>query len=157
VYFIGGAICAFLWLGATSIQIYTSEEWLLGVRAGNALSPHFSVLAQITTFWTGQLTTDQLVSYTFAWCVQAALLACSIGMELPRHTPAARRRANICTFMCVVMVTINSLGDFAYDDHLGVWGHAGFTGAVFFGTFFLGIVATWLFMTGIRLSRGTSN
>src|SRR5215475_6890589 len=50
-YILGGLAVGFGWLWGNTIQIQTSEAWILQLQSGIALAPHFAILGQIAQFF----------------------------------------------------------------------------------------------------------
>lgn len=151
-YFVGGLAALTGWLAGTSVQIWTSEMWMLsatGVNVnGSTLRPHFEVLLQFIAFWGGGLTQEQIVPYCFGYACQLALIAFSIGMELPKTSPAAKKRSTFFAWACLGLVVINSIGDAFYARNYGFLGAVGFALGMIFMTFCCGLLAVIAFQHG---------
>jgi len=153
-YFIAGALAGVVYIGATAVQLQTSELWIetaiSGAKVTDALMPHFSVFTQVFAFWYGGLTQEQVVPYIVAWGIQAALVLFSIGLEVPH---VGRGRAELFGSACLVMIVVNSLGDWNYASMYGFWGQVGFTGALFVMTFCFGFASILAVARGIAVMR----
>src|SRR5712691_2869663 len=82
-YILGGLAVGFGWLWGNTVQIQTSEAWILQVKTGIDLAPHLAILLQITDFFNGNLTQSQVIADTWGWGNQFIILICSIGVEFP--------------------------------------------------------------------------
>lgn len=130
-----------VWVMGTSVQIWTSENWMLtavGMQSSLMETP-FSVFGQFLSFWNGGLTQPQVVSQTFGWSVQLALICFSFGVELPRNNQKAILRARIFFSISLFLVGINCIGDAIYASNFGFWGSTGFAVALGFVTFCCGL------------------
>src|SRR5689334_1733606 len=76
---IGIAIGA-VWALGTSVQVLTSEAWMLGKTMKQI---DFSAFGQLWQAVSGHLPAEMLVPFMFGWGVQFALIVASIGIELP--------------------------------------------------------------------------
>lgn len=124
-----GVVLLGIWALGTSVQVLTSEAWMMG-RAMKQID--FTAFGQLIDAVTGHLLPDRYVPFMFGWGVQFALIVASVGIELPRH-PAWRYWLS---WLAVGgLIVINSCGDFASSSQYGVWGQLGFTLVVFFITF----------------------
>jgi hypothetical protein len=152
--FVIGSVCLIVWLGGTSVQVVTSESWMLHAPSMlNGLSP-FTAYIQMWHFIQGQLPSTLTIPFIFAWGVQAASLLASIGLELP-HDPAWRFYLSIAAF--ILLIGVNSSGDFQSAAQYGGWGQLGFTVAVLFVTFLVGFCAILAIARAIRLMRAGSS
>jgi len=145
VYFILGVVCLGFWGAGTSIQVLTSQSWILGQELEQV---SFSPFGQIIDFISGNLKAEIVVPFGFAWGVQLALVVTSIGIELPRR-PAWRYWSAVgATF---VLIGANSCGDFFSSAKYGLWGQLGFTAAILFLTFCMLLFAIMSFKRAFEL------
>lgn len=151
IYFVLGAILGIFWLGGTSIQVLTSEAWMKNQAVGHfSLSPFY----EIYLFVTGMLPDSELVPFCFAWGVQLALIVASIGIELPKH-PTWRYYG--AWGLTILLIGVNSCGDWQYSTAYGQWGQLGFTVVILFLTFFCGLLAILAVMHGVKVWRAGQN
>jgi hypothetical protein len=128
-----------IWALGTSVQVLTSEAWMMGTSMKQI---DFTAFTQLWAAITGHLSTDMLVPFTFGWGVQFALIVASIGIELP---PTPRWRYYLAWTCVIVLIGVNSCGDFVGSSKYGIWGQLGFTSVVFFITFCILIFAIMAF------------
>src|SRR5713226_6966821 len=82
VYVLLGLALGGVWALGTSVQVLTSEAWMMG-RALTQID--FTAFGQLWQAVTGHLPPTMLVPFMFGWGVQFALIVASIGIELPSH------------------------------------------------------------------------
>ena len=129
VYVILGIALGGIWALGTSVQVLTSEAWMME-KSMNQIN--FSAFGQLWQVVRGQLPAAMLVPFMFGWGVQFALIVASIGIELPRH-PAWRYY--LAWVAVIGLIAVNSCGDYVSSSQYGFWGQSGFTLVVFFVTF----------------------
>ena len=129
VYVLLGAALGGIWALGTSVQVLTSEAWMMGKGMDQI---NFTAWGQLYQAVTGQLPSGMYVPFTFGWGVQFALIIASIGVELPPH-PAWRYW--LAWLSVGGLIFVNSCGDWNSSAQYGIWGQAGFTIVVFFITF----------------------
>ncbi len=129
VYVIMGVALSAVWALGTSVQVLTSEAWMMH-QPMHAIN--FTAFGQLWQAVTGQLPTEMFVPFTFGWGVQFALIVASIGIELPPHP---RWRYYLAWTAVIGLICVNSCGDFVSSAVYGIWGQCGFTLVVFFITF----------------------
>lgn len=129
VYVLIGLATGGIWALGTSVQVLTSEAWMMH-RAMNQIN--FTAYGQLYQAVTGQLPSEMLVPFAFGWGVQFALILTSIGIELPPHP---RWRYWLAWIITIGLIAVNSCGDFASSAQYGFWGQSGFTLVIFFITF----------------------
>jgi hypothetical protein len=148
--FILGGFGVVMWLSGTSIQVLTSEAWMMHTKLlWGHISP-FTSYVQIWDFLNSHLAADLLIPFIFAWGVQMASILTSIGLELSRE-PAWYFWS--CIVLMVALIGINSSGDFNSAQQYGTWGQLGFTGVILFLTFVVGQFSVLAITRGIRLMR----
>jgi hypothetical protein len=143
-----GCVCAGFWALGTSVQVLTSEAWMMG-KTMDKIS--FTAFGQLWDAAFGLLPADMLVPFLFGWGVQMALVVSSIGVELPRR-PAWRWWLSAGS--CGVLILANSCGDFASSAKYGFWGQCGFTSVVFFLTFVMMLFTVMAFKHAFALAKG---
>jgi hypothetical protein len=155
---IAAGVALTVWFAGTSVQVETSEAWIASALTKTQISAtiaeHFSVFGQIGAFWAGGLDHYQVVSYLFAWGTQAALILFSIGVDLPAHTKGYKARSQVFIWTCILLIALNSLGDWFYSGDFGFWGQCGFVLALFVTTFCFGYVAIHQIHRAIRCFQG---
>lgn len=129
VYVLIGVALFGVWALGTSVQVLTSEAWMMGKSMSEI---NFTAFGQLWQAIRGQLPADMLVPFMFGWGVQFALIIASIGIELPRR-PAWRYWTALS--IVIGLIGVNSCGDFVSSAQFGFWGQSGFTLVVFFVTF----------------------
>ena len=144
-YFIPCAICFVFWLLGTAVQVQTSEQWMMQVSASTV--PTLATFMQVWLAVHGQLPQYMVVPFMFGWGVQVALIVASFGAELPRH-PEWRFR--LCWGVIILLVIVNSCGDWAYSTPYGIWGQLGFSLVILFLTFGCAYLTIACFLLGIR-------
>jgi hypothetical protein len=144
-----GLVCGAFWALGTSVQVLTSEAWMMGTTMDKI---SFSAFGQLWDAAQGHLPGSMLVPFLFGWGVQMALVVSSIGVELPRH-PAWRWWLSAGS--CAVLIIANSCGDFASSTQYGFWGQCGFTAVVFFLTFVMMLFTVMAFKHAFTLAKGT--
>ena len=107
VYFGLGLVTGGFWALGTSVQVLTSEAWLLHTRLDQI---SFNAYGQLWEAIGGHLAGDMLVPFFFGWGVQLALVVSSVGVELPKK-PAWRWWLAVGS--CAALIIANSWGDFA--------------------------------------------
>jgi hypothetical protein len=138
---IAGIFLLAIWAGGTAVQVLTSEAWF-----AHSTLTSFNVLAAYQQLWQfvhGDMSTSLLAPFMFAWGTQAALVVASIGIELPRHPEWRYKGAWALMWL---LVAVNSAGDFSSTSGYGFWGQLGFTTAVLFATFVVGLLAVMCFV-----------
>jgi hypothetical protein len=145
VYVILGVILAIIWALGTSVQVLTSEAWMMGKELDKI---NFNAFGQLWDALHGNLPPEMLVPFMFGWGVQFALIVASVGIELPKY-PAWRYW--LAWVAVVGLIIVNSCGDFAGSAKYGIWGQCGFTLVVFFVTFCMGLFAIMAFMHAWKL------
>jgi hypothetical protein len=124
-----GLALACVWALGTSVQVLTSEAWMMHIPMNQI---NFSAWGQLRDAVTGHLAPEMLVPFMFGWGVQFALIITSIGIELP---PYPRWRFYLAWCTSLGLVVVNSCGDFSSSSQYGFWGQCGFTLVIFFITF----------------------
>ncbi len=139
VYVILGIVLSCIWALGTSVQVLTSEAWMMHREMRQI---NFTAFSQLLDAITGKLPPEMLVPFMFGWGVQFALIVASVGIELP-HDPRWRYWLAL---VCVVgLIIVNSCGDFVSSSVYGFWGQCGFTIVVFFVTFCILLFAIMAF------------
>lgn len=149
VYFLLGLVCLGMWAAGTAVQVQTSEAWIAGQQVNHL--PTLSTFGQIWLFVSGQLPGSQVVPFSFAWGVQLALIVASVGVELPKHP---KWRYYLSWAVVVLLIGVNSAGDYTFSVQYGFWGQMGFTLVILFVTFCLGLLAVMCFVHGYRKMQG---
>jgi len=139
VYVILGFALGGIWALGTSVQVLTSEAWMME-KSMNQIN--FSAFGQLWQVVRGHLAPEMLVPFMFGWGVQFALIVASIGIELPRH-PAWRYY--LAWVAVIGLIAVNSCGDYVSSNTYGFWGQCGFTLVVFFVTFCMLLFAIMAF------------
>ncbi|TMC19240.1 MAG: hypothetical protein E6J34_15485 [Chloroflexi bacterium] len=147
VYGLLGIVCLAFWGLGTSVQVLTSEAWMMG-RTMDKIS--FTAFGQLYAAFAGQLAAAMMIPFLFGWGVQLALIVSSIGVELPRKP---EWRWWLAVGSCFVLIAANSCGDFAGSAQYGIWGQFGFTAVVFFLTFVMMLFAIMSFKKAFTLAR----
>lgn len=145
VYIILGLVLAGIWALGTSVQVLTSEAWMMHEDLKDVT---FSAFGQLWDAAHGNLPASMVVPFIFGWGVQFALIVASVGIEMPKH-PAWRYYASWTAV--IGLIVVNSCGDFASSVQYGIWGQCGFTIVIFFVTFCMGLFAIMAFMHAWRL------
>jgi len=145
VYVILGVVLAGIWALGTSVQVLTSEAWMMHEDLKDV---NYNAFGQLWDAAHGQLPSAMFVPFIFGWGVQFALIVASVGIEMPKH-PAWRYYLSWATV--IGLVVVNSCGDFASSGQYGFWGQCGFTLVIFFVTFCMGLFAIMAFMHAWRL------
>ncbi len=140
VYVILGVVLMAIWALGTSVQVLTSEAWMLHEPMTQI---NFTAFGQLWQAVQGKLSGDMLVPFAFGWGVQFALIVASIGLELP---PYPRWRYWLAASAVFILIAVNSCGDFASSANYGFWGQLGFTAVIFFITFCMLLFAIMSFM-----------
>ena len=140
VYVVLGCVLLGIWALGTSVQVLTSEAWILHQSMTQI---NFTAFGQLWQALNGKLPGDMLVPFAFGWGVQFALIVASIGLELPRYPVWRYWLAWIAVGGLVI---INSCGDFFSSSDYGFWGQCGFTLVIFFITFCMLLFAIMAFM-----------
>ncbi len=135
---IGVALTA-VWALGTSVQVLTSEAWMMNKPMSQI---DFTAFGQLWQAVTGHLAPEMLVPFMFGWGVQFALIVASIGIELPREPVW---RYYLAWAAVIGLICVNSCGDFASSSHYGIWGQLGFTFTIFFVTFCMLLFAIMAF------------
>jgi hypothetical protein len=141
VYVLLGLLALLFWAGGTAIQVQTSEAWIMGVPLTRF--PSIATFGHLWEFAWGKLPVEAIVPFSFGWGVQIALIIASVGVELPRH-PAWRYALSWAVI--ILLIGVNSAGDYVYSWHYGFWGATGFTVVILFVTFCAGLLAVMCFM-----------
>jgi hypothetical protein len=128
-----------VWALGTSVQVLTSEAWMMGQTMNQI---NFTAFGQLWDAVRGQLSPDMLVPFMFGWGVQFALIVASIGIELP---PYPRWRYYLAWVSVIGLIGVNSCGDFSSSAKYGFWGQCGFTFTIFFVTFCMLLFAIMAF------------
>ena len=147
VYFVLGLILGGFWALGTSVQVLTSEAWLMH-KALDKIS--FNAYGQLWEAVHGNLAGGMLVPFFFGWGVQLALIVSSVGVELPKK-PAWRWY--LAAGSSAALIIANSCGDFASSSGYGFWGQVGFATVVFFLTFVAAILTIMAFRHAFHLAR----
>ncbi len=128
-----------VWALGTSVQVLTSEAWMMNTSLSQI---NFTAFTQLWAALTGHLPTEMFVPFTFGWGVQFALIVASIGIELPREP---QWRYWLASASVIILICVNSCGDFTSSARYGIWGQFGFTAVVFFVTFCMLLFAIMAF------------
>lgn len=139
VYVILGIVLSGIWALGTSVQVLTSEAWMMHQQMNQI---DFTAFGQLWDAASGRLPSDMLVPFTFGWGVQFALIVASIGIELPSHP---RWRYWLAWGAVIGLIGVNSCGDYVSSAKYGSWGQWGFTIVVFFVTFCMLLFAIMAF------------
>ena len=139
VYVLIGIALGGIWALGTSVQVLTSEAWMMGQTMKTI---NFTAFGQLWDAVRGQLSSDMLVPFIFGWGVQFALIVASIGIELP---PYPRWRYYLAWAFVIGLICVNSCGDFASSSAYGTWGQWGFTLVILFVTFCMLLFAIMAF------------
>lgn len=151
VYVLIGIALMLVWALGTSVQVLTSEAWMMGKKLDQI---NFSAFGQLWQAMSGQLPTDRYVPFTFGWGVQFALIVASIGIELPPHPRWRYWTAWVAVFGLIV---VNSCGDFFSSAEYGTGGQIGFTLVILFITFCMLLFAIMAFRHAWSLMRQNPN
>lgn len=147
LYFAVGIACLVGWYFGTLVQVQTSEQWFASALLHGAQVPG-TVMEQIGQILHGTLPDNEIAPVWFAIGVQLALIAASAGLEMPKY-PVWRHRA--AWGVIILLVGVNSAGDWFYSSVYGFWGALGFTTVVLFITFVLGLLATMSITHGFKV------
>jgi hypothetical protein len=139
VYVLIGIALGGIWALGTSVQVLTSEAWMMH-RSLHQIG--FTAFGQLVQALQGQLDPTMFVPFIFGWGVQFALIVTSIGIELPPHPIWRYWLAWIAT---IGLIGVNSCGDYASSSQYGFWGQLGFTIVIFFVTFCMLLFAIMAF------------
>jgi hypothetical protein len=142
-----GLVCGAFWALGTSVQVLTSEAWMMG-KTMDRIS--FNAFGQLWDAAHGNLPGDILIPFLFGWGVQMALIVSAVGVELPRK-PAWRWWLSAGT--SALLIVVNSCGDFASSEFYGFWGQCGFTLVVFFLTFVMLLFTIMAFKHAFALAK----
>src|SRR5215471_17598752 len=80
VYIILGVVLSAIWALGTSVQVLTSEAWMMHLDLKQI---NFNAFGQLWDAVHGDLPAEMLVPFMFGWGVQFALIVASVGIELP--------------------------------------------------------------------------
>jgi hypothetical protein len=147
VYLLIGLLCGFFWALGTSVQVLTSEAWMMGQTLDKI---SFNAFGQLWDAAWGHLPGNMWIPFVFGWGVQMALVVTGIGVELPKK-PAWRWWLSAGS--CFVLIVTNACGDFASAALYGFWGQLGFTAVIFFLTFVMLIFAIMAFRHAFALAK----
>ena len=147
VYLALGLVCGAFWALGTSVQVLTSEAWMMGTTMDKI---SFNAFGQLWDAAQGHLGGDMLIPFLFGWGVQMALVVSSIGVELPRKP---EWRWWLSAGSCAVLIIANSCGDFASSAKYGFWGQCGFTAVIFFLTFVMMLFTVMAFKHAFTLAK----
>lgn len=147
VYLLLGLVCLGFWALGTSVQVLTSEAWMMH-QTMDKIS--FNAYGQLWDACQGLLPGKMIVPFFFGWGVQLALIVTSVGVELPRKP---EWRWWLAAGSCVVLIVANSCGDFASSAEYGFWGQMGFSAVIFFLTFVMMIFTIMAFKHAFTLAR----
>jgi hypothetical protein len=139
VYFLIGVALLGIWALGTSVQVLTSEAWILR-RPLEKID--FTAFGQLFDACVGRLAPEMLVPFIFGWGCQFALIVASIGIEMPPHP---RWRFWGAWFFVIGLIIVNSCGDFVSSADYGFWGQSGFTLVILFLTFCMLLFAIMAF------------
>ena len=146
LWFLCGLVLSVVLAFSIPVQMLTSESWFMHipVELSRVLYPY----VQAWLFVHQELPADQIAPFMFAFGVQVALGLFSFGIELPPHP---KWRYYGCWILMVLLVLVNSAGDFASTSDYGFWGQAGFTAAILFLTFVVQLVAIMCFINAWKM------
>ena len=164
-YILIGLIVGFFWIWGNLVQIQTSEAWMANVSSsGVSLIPHFALVAQLASFWSGNLTQDQIIADTWGWGIQIILFICSVGIERPQMlihrkynkgvafsegaSKTAEWRGNIYISVSVILIALNSIADFKYSSAGDFWHQLAFAGMTLVMSFYFGLISIHLIVAG---------
>jgi hypothetical protein len=147
VYFVLGLVTGGFWALGTSVQVLTSEAWMMHQTLDQI---SLNAFGQLRDAIVGHLPQAMLVPFFFGWGVQLALMVSSVGVELPKK-PAWRWWLAVGS--CTVLIVANSCGDFASSAQYGFWGQLGFSSVIFFLTFVMAIFTIMAFRHAFHLAR----
>jgi hypothetical protein len=150
-----GAVLGYFWLWGNTVQLATSEAWFFHLN-NVTLAPHFSIVLQVTDFWSG-FNSQDTIAYTWAWGIQVLLLVFSIGIEWPMQTPAGQTRARWFKYGTLVCVVLNSLADFFFSAVYGFWEQLAFVGITLMMSVYFGLLGLHLILTGLKEILATHN
>lgn len=151
VYAALGLVCGAFWALGTSVQVLTSEAWMMGTSMDRI---RFTAFGQLWDAAHGNLPGEMTIPFLFGWGVQMALVVSSVGVELPRH-PAWRWWLSAGS--CAVLIIANSCGDFASSVKYGFWGQCGFTAVIFFLTFVMMLFTIMAFKHAFALAKAAQH
>lgn len=143
-----GSVLGYFWLWGNTVQLGTSEAWFLHLDSVS-LSPHFSIILQVSDFWSG-FPAQYTIAYTWAWGIQVLLLVFSIGMEWPVQTPEGRARARWFKYGSIICIVLNSLADFFFSSSFGFWEQLAFVGITLMMSFYFGLLGLHLILSGLK-------
>lgn len=147
VYLLVGFGLLGIWALGTSVQVLTSEAWMMG-KTMNQIN--FTAFGQLIDAATGHLQPEMYIPFIFGWGVQFALIVASIGIELPKEPAWRYWLAWTAVFG---LIGVNSCGDFASSSKYGIWGQCGFTLVVLFITFVVLLFAIMAFKHAVAVFR----
>ena len=136
-----------IWALGTSVQVLTSEAWMMHTSMDQI---NFTAWGQLWDAIWGHLSPGMYVPFTFGWGVQFAMIVASVGVELPRD-PAWRFW--LATLAVTGLIFVNACGDWNSSSQYGFWGQAGFTLVVFFITFCMLLFFIMAFMHAWHLMK----
>lgn len=139
VYVLLGLALLCIWCLGTSVQVLTSEAWMMRETMNQI---NFTAWSQLWDAAQGKLSSNMYVPFMFGWGVQFALIVASIGVELPRD-PAWRYY--LAWLVVGALIFVNACGDWNSSAQYGFWGQSGFTSVVFFVTFCMLLFAIMAF------------
>lgn len=147
-----GVICIAAFIIGAMFHIATSEA-MLGNGQKIATVMNWGVLAQPylivtngTDFKTGMID-------VFGWFIEIVYLVCMTQIEQTIAHIGSHGRAIMKIFVAgiVLCVFVDFWSDFSYSNFtLGGWGQLGFAIVLSFGTFFFGIIGTFLVSEGLK-------
>lgn len=128
--FLVGLGMLFFALWGITVQLTTSEAWYSGTSIAINIAPHFAVLAQPVDFFNGKMSGMQMQSFTYAWGVEVVQFLLSTGLmfALLKHN---RFASWICIGCGLLIMLLDSIADYKYNNAANGWQQAGFTLVVF--------------------------
>jgi len=142
-----GLVTGGFWALGTSVQVLTSEAWMMHKTMDHI---SFNAYGQLWDACHGNLPGNMIAPFFFGWGVQLALIVASVGIEVPQK-PAWRYW--LAAGSCTVLIIANSCGDFASTAEYGFWGQLGFSAVIFFLTFVMMIFTIMAFRHAFHLAK----
>lgn len=129
-----GLLLLFFALWGVTVQLTTSEAWFMGSSLTVNIAPHFGILSQPVDFFQGTMNGMQMEAFTYAWGVEVVQFLFSTGLAFStlRHNRVA---SWICIAGSVVIMLLDSISDYKFNNAANGWQQVGFSLIVFMMAF----------------------
>ncbi len=146
-----GAALLLFWILASTLQIQTSEAFILKGPAVS-LAPNWGILRQPFELIGGQLTIDLAKAAMWGWGIELIYLVCIVGYEVAHEVVKSSNHRLAAWFRtgAIALIAFDAYTDIQYGQLAsGFWGQVAFALVTSFIVAFFGVVGLRLIEHGL--------